>query len=199
VKSTNQFGCQDTMHFTVNVISLSVTAENTGKDTLFPGQSTQLLATVTSNATNINYSWAPPGSLDNPNIANPTASPTETTTYIVTASAGGLCPDTASVTVFFRSPDCAEPFIFVPTAFTPNNDGNNDFFIVRGPDIKEVYFAVWDRWGEKVYETEDPAAKGWDGTFNGKELLPDSYAWYVRVTCGNGEIYKSKGNVTLLK
>lgn len=199
VKTTNQYGCQDTMHFNVNVISLSVTAENVGKDTLFPGQSTDLLATVTSNATNINYSWTPPNSLNNPNIPNPTASPSETTVYTVTASAGGLCPDTASVTVFFRSPDCAEPFIFVPTAFTPNYDGNNDFFIVRGPDIKEVYFAVWDRWGEKVYETKDPAAKGWDGTYGGKELLPDSYAWYVQVTCGNGDIFKKKGNVTLLK
>ena len=97
------------------------------------------------------------------------------------------------------SGECAEPYIFVPKAFTPNSDGNNDFFIVRGLDIKEVYFVVWDRWGEKVYETNDPAAQGWDGTFNGKELTPDSYAWYLSVTCGNGEFYVSKGDVTLLK
>lgn len=199
VLATNQFGCADTMVFNVNVVSISVTAEILGNDTIFPGQSTQLLATVTSTSTNITYQWSPPGSLDNPNIPNPTASPSETTIYTVTAVAEGLCPDTASVVIYFRSPECTTPFIFVPTAFTPNSDGNNDFFIVRGPDIKEVYFAVWDRWGEKVYETTNPQAQGWDGTYNGRELLPDSYAWYVRVTCGNGEIYKEKGDVTLLK
>lgn len=199
VLATNQFGCADTMLFNVNVIDISVTAEIVGKDTLFPGQSTELLATVTSNSENITYEWTPSGSLDNANIPNPTASPSETTVYTVTAIAENLCPDTASVLVFFRSPDCDVPFIFVPTAFTPNRDGNNDFFIVRGPDIKEVYFAVWDRWGEKVYETTDPQAQGWDGTYNGKELLPDSYAWYVQVTCGNGEVFKDKGDVTLLK
>ncbi|HRI61330.1 MAG TPA: gliding motility-associated C-terminal domain-containing protein [Saprospiraceae bacterium] len=199
VLATNQFGCADTMLFNVNVIDLSVTAENLGKDTLLPGQSTELLATVTSNGINITYVWTPSNSLDNANIPNPTASPSETTIYTVTAVADNLCPDTASVRVVFRSPDCAEPFIFVPTAFTPNSDGFNDFFIVRGPDIKEVYFAVWDRWGEKVYETTNPQAQGWDGTYNGRELLPDSYAWYVQVTCGNGEVYKDKGDVTLLK
>jgi len=199
VLSTNQFGCADTMQFNVNVINIAVTAENTGKDTICPGQETELLATVTSNSTNITYEWEPSNSLDNANIPNPIAAPTETTEYTVTAVAENLCPDTAKVTVYFMSGECAEPYIFVPKAFTPNGDSNNDFFIVRGLDIKEVYFVVWDRWGEKVYETTDPAAQGWDGTYNGKQLTPDSYAWFVRVTCGNGEFYENKGDVTLLK
>ncbi len=199
VLATNQFGCADSMQFNVNVVSIAVTAEVTGKDTICPGQSTELLATVTSNSTDITYDWTPAGSLTGANTANPTAEPTETTIYTVTALAENLCPDTATVIVYFMSGECAEPYIFVPKAFTPNSDGNNDFFIVRGLDIKEVYFVVWDRWGEKVYETNDPAAQGWDGTFNGKELTPDSYAWYLSVTCGNGEFYVSKGDVTLLK
>ncbi len=196
---TNQFGCKDTADFTVNVITIDVTAEVMGKDTVCPGQSTELLATVTSNSNNITYNWTPSGSLTNPNTANPTAEPMETTVYTVEAIAEGLCPDTADVTVYFMSGECAPPYIFVPKAFTPNNDGNNDFFIVRGLDIAEVYFVVWDRWGEKVYETSDPEAQGWDGRFNGKELTPDSYAWYLQVTCGNGEVYKEKGDVSLLK
>ncbi|MCE7921563.1 MAG: PKD domain-containing protein [Haliscomenobacteraceae bacterium CHB4] len=199
VLATNQFGCADTMLFNVNVISIEVTAEVMGKDTVCPGQSTELLATVTTNGANISYSWTPSNSLTGEDTANPTASPSETTVYTVTALADDLCPDTASVIVYFMSGECAEPYIFVPKAFTPNSDGNNDFFIVRGLDIKEVYFVVWDRWGEKVYETSDPQAQGWDGTFKGKELTPDSYAWYLEVTCGNGEVYTDKGDVTLLK
>lgn len=199
VTATNQFGCSDTMHFNVNVISITVSAEVTGKDTICPGQSTELLATVTSNSTNITYEWTPSGSLTGANTANPTAAPIETTVYTVTATAEGRCPDADEVIVYFMAGECREPYIFVPKAFTPNNDGNNEFFIVRGADIKEVYFVVWDRWGEKVYETTDPQAQGWDGSFKGKDLTPDSYAWYVRVTCGNGEIYVNKGDVTLLK
>ncbi len=199
VEASNQFGCKDTMQFVVDVISISVSAEVLGKDTICPGQSTELMATVTSNSTNITYEWTPSSSLTGAETANPNASPDEDTEYIVTATADGLCPDTASVRVFFMTGECIEPYIFVPKAFTPNNDSNNDFFIVRGVNIKELYFVVWDRWGEKVYETEDPQAQGWDGTFKGKELTPDSYAWYLRVTCGNGETYTNKGDVTLLK
>ncbi|MCB9307408.1 MAG: gliding motility-associated C-terminal domain-containing protein [Lewinellaceae bacterium] len=199
VEVINQFGCKDTLAFNVNVISIDVTAEVLGKDTICPGQSTDLLATVVSNSNDITYEWTPSFSLSGSDTANPTASPDEDTQYIVTAIAGGLCPDTATVTVYFMTGECVEPFIFVPKAFTPNHDGNNEFFIVRGVNITELYFVVWDRWGEKVYETEDPKAQGWDGTYNGKELTPDSYAWYVRVTCGNGEIYINKGDVTLLK
>jgi hypothetical protein len=50
-----------------------------------------------------------------------------------------------------------------------------------------------------MYQTTDLAAKGWDGTFNGVELTPDSYAWYLRAVCGDGSIYIKKGDVTLLK
>lgn len=199
VVASNQYGCKDTMSFTVDVITIDVTAEVTGKDTICPGQSTGLLATVTSNSTNITYEWTPSSSLTGSDTSNPTASPDEDTQYIVTATADGLCPDTASVRVFFMTGECVEPYIFVPKAFTPNNDGNNEFFIVRGVNIKELYFVVWDRWGEKVFETTNPQDQGWDGSYQGKELTPDSYAWYVRVTCGNGETYVNKGDVTLLK
>lgn len=199
VLASNQFGCADTMQFNVRVLEISVSAEVIGKDTVCPGQSTELLATVVTNGTEVTYDWTPANSLTGEDTANPTASPSENTVYTVTAVVEDLCPDTASVTVYFMSGECAEPYIFVPKAFTPNSDGNNDFFIVRGLDIKEVYFVVWDRWGEKVYETSDPQAQGWDGTFRGKELTPDSYAWYLQVTCGNGEVYTDKGDVTLLK
>ena len=147
----------------------------------------------------ITYAWTPVVSLNDPNIANPVARPAVETTYIVTATVYGLCPQTASVQVFFMGDQCLEPYIFVPKAFSPNGDESNDRFIVRGVNIKELYMVVWDRWGEKVYETEDTQALGWDGTFKGASLTPDAYAWYVKATCGNGAVYVKKGNVTLLK
>lgn len=199
VRVTNQYGCKDTFTFQVNVTEVAVTAEVTGPDTICTGQTTRLLATATGNASVYTYQWVPAATLDHSDIADPIASPQETTDYIVTVLGDGLCPASASVTVYFMSTECAEPYIFVPKAFTPNGDENNDRFIVRGTDIKELHFIVWDRWGEKVYETTDINALGWDGTFNGKELTPDSYAWYLEVTCGNGATFVNKGNVTLLK
>ncbi len=199
VKVSNQFGCKDTLTFQVNVTEVAVTAEVTGPDTICTGQTTTLLATASGNASVYTYQWAPASSLNRNDIPDPVAEPQETTDYIVTVLGDGQCPASASVTVYFMETECAEPYVFVPKAFTPNGDDNNDKFIVRGANIKELHFIVWDRWGEKVYETNDILALGWDGTYNGKESTPDSYAWYLEVTCGNGATYVNKGNVTLLK
>lgn len=199
VKIANQYGCKDTLTFNVNVTEVAVTAEVTGPDTICTGQTTTLLATASGNASVYTYEWVPASTLNDSRIPDPVAEPTETTDYIVTVLGDGQCPASASVTVYFMSTECAEPYIFVPKAFTPNGDDNNDRFIVRGANIKELHFIVWDRWGEKVYETNDITALGWDGTYRGKESTPDSYAWYLEVTCGNGATYVKKGDVTLLK
>ncbi len=196
---TNQFNCSDTVTFDVSVVELALTAEVVGKDTICPGETATLLATATGTGTIFTYIWTPAASLNNPNSPNPTARPDVETEYTVTATADGLCPQTASVKIYFMGDQCIEPYIFVPKAFTPNGDESNDHFIVRGVNIKELYMVVWDRWGEKVYETEDTQALGWDGTYKGASLTPDAYAWYVKATCGNGAVYEKKGNVTLLK
>jgi gliding motility-associated-like protein len=137
--------------------------------------------------------------LDDPTIAAPTAAPEETTDYNVVVTDASGCTIVGNTTITVISPDCIDPFIFVPNAFSPNNDSNNDFFRVRGINMTELYFVVWDRWGEKVYETEQVNHIGWDGIFKGVSSTPDSYAWYARVRCGNGKIWEKKGNVTLLK
>jgi len=196
----NQFGCIDTIQFNVSVVDLGVTAQITGEDTLYVGQTTTLLATVTGNVPNPPISWTPSETLTGANTLNPTAKPTETTEYTVTVTdPEGMCPATAAVTVVVIAGQCEEPYIFVPKAFTPNDDNHNDRFIVRGGNITELLFIVWNRWGEEVYRTTQVDDAGWDGTFNGKELTPDSYAWYLKARCGNGAEYIKKGDVTLLK
>ncbi len=101
--------------------------------------------------------------------------------------------------VVFRFSECVSPFVFIPNTFTPNNDQKNDFFRVYADGMTELKMIIWNRWGEIIYETNDPNTLGWDGTYRGRELSADSYAWYVVLTCGNGDIFESKGNVTLLK
>lgn len=200
VTVTNQYGCTATLVFpTITVSTVSVDATIDGPDTLLTGQNTVLVATPGGNGTVISYEWDPAGSLSTPNEATTGATPTETTVYTVTVMTSEGCIATDTVTVHFRETGCVSPFIFIPNTFTPNGDDKNDYFRVRGIDITALKLIVWNRWGEIVFETDDPQTQGWDGTFKGKEANPDSFAWYVKLTCGNGDTYENKGNVTLIR
>lgn len=94
--------------------------------------------------------------------------------------------------------DSNDLYIFVPTIFTPNGDGHNDKLYVRGNNIKELYFSIYDRWGELVFNTDDQK-NGWDGTYKGKELDPTVLVWYVKTKNYLGEEKEDKGYVTLMR
>ena len=93
---------------------------------------------------------------------------------------------------------CDEPYIFIPNAFSPNKDNNNDVLYVRGKLLTDIHLAIFDRWGEKVFETND-IKKGWDGTFKGKPCEPGIYVYYLEATCLGQINYFKKGNVTLIR
>ena len=131
-------------------------------------------------------------------IFNPSANPTTTTTYVVVVTDINGCTAVDNVTVTVRTAKCDETDVFIPNAFTPNNDGNNDIFRVRSNFIDELELIIYNRWGQEVFRTTDKNG-GWDGTFNGQELAPDAYAYYLSVLCINAETYKKKGNVSLLR
>jgi gliding motility-associated-like protein len=88
--------------------------------------------------------------------------------------------------------------IFVPNAFSPNADGNNDTLKVLGKGIAEIEFAIYNRWGELIFKTHD-AKQGWDGTYKGEKSEPAVYAWYVKARMRNGKEIFKKGNVTLIR
>lgn len=199
VTVTNQFGCTSTLDFTVNVTTVGVDAVANPTEVSFADPTSTLEATPSGNGTVISYSWTPAETLSKPNAAETEATPTATTIYTVTVTTEDGCVAIDTVRVNLRFSDCVSPFVFIPKAFTPNNDQKNDYFIVKADGMTELKFIIWNRWGEIVYETDDPNSLGWDGTFKGKEVTPDSFAWYVLLTCGNGDVYEDKGNVTLLK
>jgi len=88
--------------------------------------------------------------------------------------------------------------IFVPNVFSPNGDDVNDVLDVQGSGFESLYFAVYDRWGEKVFETTSIDAD-WDGTFNGKALNSATFAYYIEVLYLNGEEYEEKGKIALVR
>ncbi|HMO41568.1 MAG TPA: gliding motility-associated C-terminal domain-containing protein [Saprospiraceae bacterium] len=164
-------------------------------DTIFGRGTVQLTATFRPD---LSYNWVPTASLNLPDIFNPEASPTVTTTYQVLVRNEAGCTATASAQVVVINLACEDPFVFIPDAFTPNGDGVNDVFSVRGRNIDELYFAVYNRWGQLVFETRT-LSRGWDGSYRGQELPPDVYGYYAEVRCFDGSIFRQRGNVTLIR
>jgi gliding motility-associated-like protein len=145
----------------------------------------------------LSYSWSPITGLSNADLQQTNAVIDETTNYTLTVS-DGICTRSDTVEVKVYEIICEDPYVFIPNAFSPNGDNNNDVLFVRGLFIEIMIFRVFDRWGEMVFESSDPAI-GWDGTFRDKKLDPDVYDYYLDVTCIGGLKSISKGNVTLMK
>ena len=93
---------------------------------------------------------------------------------------------------------CNEGTVYLPTGFTPNGDGTNDVLYIRSNFVTEVYLTIYDRWGEKLFETND-VKNGWDGVFKGKQLDQGVYGYYMTFRCNNGQESFKKGNITLLR
>jgi gliding motility-associated-like protein len=86
----------------------------------------------------------------------------------------------------------------VPTAFTPNNDNNNDLLFVKGGPFHSMLFRVYDNWGVLIWETTDQT-KGWDGKKNGQDQPVGVYVWTLDVEMYNNRTVKKNGDVTLIR
>ncbi|MDP1744012.1 MAG: gliding motility-associated C-terminal domain-containing protein [Bacteroidota bacterium] len=88
--------------------------------------------------------------------------------------------------------------VFVPNVFSPNGDGFNDVLRVRGKGIEELQFIIFNRWGEKVFETSD-VNSGWDGTHNGEPMNLSVFVYVLKGKYIDGKFFDVKGNVTLMR
>jgi len=91
-----------------------------------------------------------------------------------------------------------EGHVYLPTAFTPNSDGNNDVFFAEGRFIKDFKMSIYSRWGEVVF-TSEQMNEGWNGFYNGVPATADAYAYLVEATDFWGKTITKRGSVTLLK
>ena len=187
----------DTLQLTVTVNPKPILIAGTSQ-TLTAGSSVQLSAI----GTNIDfYSWTPTASLSCNTCAMPTASPTENTVYYITVSNVFGCKANDSVNIKIR---CENNQVFLPNTFTPNGDGVNDVFAVRGVGISNILsFRIYNKWGTLVFERTNFSANdysnGWDGTFNSTPLGNDIYIYTVDATCITGDLIQVKGDIALIK
>jgi gliding motility-associated-like protein len=90
------------------------------------------------------------------------------------------------------------PLFDIPSAFSPNRDGVNDVFLVKGFGIAKFSMKVYNRWGSLMFETNDPSV-GWNGYFNGALQPMDAYAYLINLEFSDGTTATKNGSVTLLR
>jgi gliding motility-associated-like protein len=163
---------------------------------LYRSQSTVIHGSDYGNG--FNYTWSPADYLSTTRGTNTVTTPKSTIVYTYTISDSYGCSGTDTILITVLDVICDEPYVFVPNAFSPNGDGLNDILYVRGRILEKIEFAVYDRWGEKLFETKDKNI-GWDGTFKDKRCEPGVYVYYLDAVCIGGEHYLLKGNITLIR
>lgn len=141
-----------------------------------------------------NYIWTPDDYIVCENCQTTTASPASDIVYTVTLVDVNGCRATDSVRVFVNFIEG----LGVADAFSPNGDGNNDILYVQGFGLETMTFVVYNKYGEKVFETQSQAI-GWDGTFRGRDENPGVFTWVLEYQFINGKSGSLKGNTTLIK
>lgn len=193
-------GCRDTVTATLTepdefIITVTDYVQ------LYLGEDTTLLAR--SNYFPVDFVWGPDSvACLTPDCARVRLRPVGSYEYFVTGVNPAGCVDTA-VVAFSVIQDLPT---FIPNVFSPNGDGNNDFFTVFGGGAidRVEQLRVYDRWGGLLYEAAEPfpanePTLGWDGTLNGRPVNSGVYVYYVEVRYINGALERYRGDVTVVQ
>ncbi len=185
---------------TVKVVIKSLARVNAGPDKILPYFTQFNMAPVYSN--NItSYTWSPADGLDCTNCPTPTATVDAVRIYKISVVSDSGCVASDDIKISIK---CENANIYLPGAFTPNKDGKNDIFrpITRGIKLISA-FAIYNRYGQKVYEAKDfkpdNGSIGWDGKINRVEQNPDTFVFFIIAVCNSGEIIEKKDSFVLLK
>lgn len=197
----------DTAVITISVLTSPSATATASPDTIYLGGQT----TLTGNTSTGTYNWSPPTGLSCIYCSNPTASPTVTTTYTLIIADTNGCTAFATAIVYVIDTTTIDTTnvgdttrcgnIFVPNAFSPNDDGENDVFgiyISNFACIKTFYLAIYSRYGERIFET-NAATNSWDGTYHKTALSTGVFIYYLNAKFISGEVFSKTGNVSLLR
>jgi gliding motility-associated-like protein len=200
VYAINSSGCIDSTSQSLKVHALP-TASLPSSLTMQNGFPITIPATYSSNV--IGYSWLPDNNtLSCIDCPQPITTNTKfTTKYTVSFVDSNGCKNTSDVQVIVI---CKNANVFVPNTFSPNGDGSNDIFYIRGKGLDRVKsIRVFNRWGEVVFEQKDfpvnDPSYGWNGKYKGNRPQADVYVYQVEVFCENSEIIRFEGNVALIQ
>lgn len=159
--------------------------------------------TTTSSPDVIAWAWDPATGLNASNVGEPVASPKTNTIYTGTATNQYGCSVTDNIRFEVL---CNNSNVYIPNTFSPNGDGNNEYFLPRGKGLYSIKsMKIFNRWGVPIFERWNFAANtesrdaAWDGTYQGKPQPSDVYVYVIDIICENGSVLTYKGNVTLIR
>ena len=186
---SNQYGSDTIIKYSDVNVQFLPNAFASSDTTINFGSSYQLNASGGNN-----YLWTPASGLDDINIPNPIATPSQTTTYTVSISDGAGCVSFKRVTVTVLKDNA----IFIPNTFSPNGDGRNDYLFVRGNNLSDISLIIFDRWGEKIFETTNSLI-GWDGTYKGEKVDPGVFTYVITISYSDKKSVSQSGTITLVR
>lgn len=171
-----------------------------GPDSTYPYNTSFSLHPVYSSNV-ASYLWTPSDSLSCTSCAYPKGVSTQTETYFVTVTSDSGCVAKDSVTIYVQ---CKDSYILMPTAFTPNNDGLNDYYYPLTRGIKKIVrFSIYNRFGQLVYQVQNfvPNDKtfGWDGQLKSWMQPSSVFVYVIEAICDVGDTVYKKGSFVLLR
>ncbi len=183
---SDENGCSDQAQLLVRVHPLPPV--DAGEDRIIEfGDRVQLHGVA-----NGSLEWEPVDLVDCEDCPDPWSRPEESTLYTLTVTDTNGCKNSDQVWVILNGS------LFVPNTFTPNGDGVNDGFRAWGKDIEEFQLQIFDRWGEKIYESDD-LDRLWDGTYKGVQSPIDTYVWRIDMEERTGKRHTLYGHVNLVR
>jgi gliding motility-associated-like protein len=124
------------------------------------------------------------------------ASALQTTWFVVTGTNNSGCSNVDSVQIIVTNAGAMK--MYVPNAFTPNDDGKNDCFGIKNwPAGKSFSISIFNRWGERIFYSADPNAC-WDGRYNGKMQPQDVFIYMIQAETSCGKAFE-KGTFVLIR
>lgn len=142
------------------------------------------------------YYWSPADGLSCTDCPNPTVTSYERENeYHLTITYNTICEASATATIRVTG----EGTLYIPNAFSPNGDGVNDVFEIYGKQIKTSKLKVFNRWGEKVYDSMNNPFAQWDGRYQGISQPPMIYTYEAEIEFLNGKLKRQMGSLTLIR
>jgi gliding motility-associated-like protein len=200
IEATNTNGCVGVQRTPVDAFVYAtplVLIENTNPKVVSGAYEVYFSVQSNQNLTSYYWDFGNPSSPDNTSTASDPyhsySLPGEYTITLEVKTENG-CTETFTKTLSVTLPNN----LFIPTGFTPNNDGNNDLFRVRGHNILFSDISIYNQWGQRIWNSPNEVT-GWDGTSNGQKVPVGSYAYVIEIHFDNGKKELHRGNINLIR
>jgi len=195
----DNYNCfSDTAVLPVRISKLPLVDAGLNQEQLLAGSSITLAPTVSGA---VSWVWSPAEYLNCTTCLNPVSKPLTSILYKLTAYNIDGCTNHDYIKLSLL---CKNSLVFIPNAFTPNNDNKNDRFNITGSGIKSIKsIIIYNRWGNVIFERRNIGINdynnSWDGTYKGQSVEQGAYVYLINTECEGGDVFNFKGTVMIVR